>query len=66
MSSKHTIKSMFVYCCLFVGGIPKSKSIEMIEEETMQQQRETPVSVPPIPPSPRGEKQFAGKSNHRQ
>ena len=47
--------------CMFVGGIPKSKSVEMIEEETLQDQRETPVSVPPIPPSPRGEKQFAGK-----
>ena len=46
---------------MFPGGIPKSKSVEVIEEETMQNQRETPVSVPPIPPSPKAEKQFAGR-----
>ena len=36
----------------------------MIEQETMQNLREdmTPVSVPPVPPTPKSDKQFAGKS----
>ena len=52
---------------MVTGGIPKSKSIELIEEETMQQIRDedaTPVSVAPtpkVPPTPKVEKQFAGK-----
>ena len=52
---------------MVTGGIPKSKSIELIEEETMQQIRDedaSPISVAPtpkVPPTPKVEKQFAGK-----
>ena len=57
---------------MVTGGIPKSKSIELIEEETMQQIRDedvSPVSVAPtpkVPPTPKVEKQFAGKLHSSQ